>query len=84
MPRTPLSIGTSRLPALSSAICPIERLKRYLLGCGVSADQLEAIGEQVGVEVRAAVERARAAPRPDPSGVLEHVYSAPQLAGIQG
>jgi pyruvate dehydrogenase E1 component alpha subunit len=64
--------------------CPIERLKRYLIGRGVSAEQLEAIGEQVAVEVRAAVERARAAPRPDPSGVLEHVYSAPQLAGIQG
>ena len=64
--------------------CPIERLKRYLLGCGLSAEQLESIGEQVGVEVRAAVERARAAPRPDPTGVLDHVYSAAQLTGIQG
>ena len=64
--------------------CPIERLKRYLLGCGVGVEQLESIGEQVGVEVRAAVERARAAPRPDSSGVLEHVYSAAQLAGILG
>jgi acetoin:2,6-dichlorophenolindophenol oxidoreductase subunit alpha len=64
--------------------CPIERLKRFLLERGVSTQQLDAIGEQVGVEVRAAVERARAAPRPDPAGVLEHVYGAAQLAGIQG
>jgi pyruvate dehydrogenase E1 component alpha subunit len=64
--------------------CPIERLKRYLVGRGVAAEQLDAIGEQMSVDVRAMVDRARAAPRPDPAGVLEHVYSAPGLAGIRG
>jgi pyruvate dehydrogenase E1 component alpha subunit len=64
--------------------CPIERLRRYLVGRGVAAEQLDAIGEQMSVDVRAMVDRARAAPRPDPAGVLEHVYSAPGLAGIRG
>jgi pyruvate dehydrogenase E1 component alpha subunit len=64
--------------------CPIERLRRYLVGRGVAAEQLNAIGEQMSAEVRAIVDRARAAPRPDPAGVLEHVYSAPGLAGIRG
>jgi pyruvate dehydrogenase E1 component alpha subunit len=64
--------------------CPIERLKRHLVERGVSAAELDVIGEQAGVEVREAVERARAAPRPDPAGVLEHVYSAPAFAAIAG
>ena len=64
--------------------CPIERLKRYLLGRNVSADELDAIGERAKQEVQQAVERARAAPRPDPATVLEYVYGAESLAGIPG
>jgi len=64
--------------------CPIERLKRYLVERGVSAAELDAIGERAGLDVREAVERARAAPRPDPATVLEHVYRAPALAAIPG
>ncbi|MFO1399735.1 MAG: thiamine pyrophosphate-dependent dehydrogenase E1 component subunit alpha [Steroidobacteraceae bacterium] len=64
--------------------CPIERLKRQLLAEGVDAAELDAIGEQARVEVQQAVERARAAPRPDPATVLDGVYRSPALAGIQG
>jgi pyruvate dehydrogenase E1 component alpha subunit len=64
--------------------CPIERLKRYLVSHGVAAAELEAIGERAQQEVQQAVERARAAPRPDPATVLEGVYRSPALAGIQG
>jgi len=34
--------------------------------------------------VQQAVERARAAPRPDPKTVLEGVYRSPALNGIPG
>ena len=64
--------------------CPIERLKRRLIERGVSQDELDAIGERVRTEVQQAVERARAAPRPDPATVLEFVYRAPALAAIPG
>jgi TPP-dependent pyruvate/acetoin dehydrogenase alpha subunit len=64
--------------------CPIERLKRQLLAQGVDASELDAIGEQARLEVQQAVERARAAPRPDPATVLDGVYRSPALAGIQG
>ena len=64
--------------------CPIERLKRYLIERGVSAAELDAIGERTGLEVREAVERARAAPRPDPAAVLDNVYRSQALAAIPG
>ena len=64
--------------------CPIERLKRHLTGRGVKAEDLDAIGERAKSEVQQAVERARAAPRPDPAGVLEFVYGSPALAAIPG
>ena len=64
--------------------CPIERLRRYLTGRGVGTEELDAIGEQAKTEVHGAVERALAAPRPDPATVLEYVYRAPALAGIAG
>jgi TPP-dependent pyruvate/acetoin dehydrogenase alpha subunit len=64
--------------------CPIERLKRHLIGCGVALEELDAIAERCRNEVLQAVGRALAGPRPDPAGVLDHVYGAPALAGIQG
>jgi TPP-dependent pyruvate/acetoin dehydrogenase alpha subunit len=64
--------------------CPIERLKRYLIERGVSLAELDAIGERAKNEVLQAVERASAAPRPDPATVLEFVYRAPALASIPG
>jgi len=64
--------------------CPIERLKRHLIGRGVKPEQLDAIGEQARSEVQQAVERALAAARPDPTTVLECVYRAPALAAIPG
>jgi TPP-dependent pyruvate/acetoin dehydrogenase alpha subunit len=64
--------------------CPIERLKRHLMGQGVAAEELDFIAARCKTEVLEAVERARAAPRPDPAGVLDHVYRAPALDGIQG
>jgi pyruvate dehydrogenase E1 component alpha subunit len=64
--------------------CPIERLKRHLTQQGVVPDELDAIAERCKSEVLQAVDRARSAPRPDPAGVLEYVYRAPALAGIQG
>jgi TPP-dependent pyruvate/acetoin dehydrogenase alpha subunit len=64
--------------------CPIERLKRYLIARGHPPEELDLIAEQTKNEVLGAVERARAAPRPDPATVLEFVYRAPALAAIQG
>ncbi len=64
--------------------CPIERLKRLLIERGVDPKELEAIGERARIEVLRAVERALEAPPPEPATVLEHVYRAPELAGIQG
>ena len=64
--------------------CPIERLKRYLIERGVNPAELDAIAGRAGNEVQQAVERARAAPRPDPASVLEYVYRAPMLAATPG
>lgn len=64
--------------------CPIERLKRALIERGVGEEELDSIRERSTGEVRDAVERARAAPRPDPATVMEYVYRSPALAGIPG
>lgn len=64
--------------------CPIERLKRHLVGRGVALAELDAIAESLKSEVLRSVERAKAGPRPDPAGVLDYVYLSPALAGIQG
>ena len=64
--------------------CPIERLKRHLIERGVKQEELDAIGERARQEVQQAVERARAAPRPDPATVLEDVYRSPSLNAIPG
>jgi pyruvate dehydrogenase E1 component alpha subunit len=64
--------------------CPIERLKRHLAERGIKAEVLDAIGERARNEVQQAVDRARAAPRPDPATVMDFVYRAPALAGIPG
>ena len=64
--------------------CPIERLQRYLVGRGVDQQELDVIADRAKTAVLQAVERALAAPRPDPSTVLEFVYRAPTLAAIPG
>jgi pyruvate dehydrogenase E1 component alpha subunit len=64
--------------------CPIERLKRHLVERGVKAEELDAIGELSKNEVHKAVERARAAPHPDPATVMDCVYRSPALAAIPG
>jgi len=64
--------------------CPIERLRTGLVARGVEPAALEAIAEGARQEVAEAVERARAAPRPDPASVLADVYSAPALSGTRG
>ena len=64
--------------------CPIERLKRHLMGCGANEGELDALGEDARQEVLQAVARARAEPRPDPATVLEFVYSSPLLAAASG
>jgi pyruvate dehydrogenase E1 component alpha subunit len=64
--------------------CPIERLKRHLLGLGAAESELDALGEEARQEVLQAVERARAGPPPDPATVREYVYSSPSLAEIPG
>jgi len=64
--------------------CPIERLKRYLLEGGVEPDELEAVFENTRQEVQQAVDRALAAPHPDPVTVLDNTYRAPRFAAIRG
>jgi pyruvate dehydrogenase E1 component alpha subunit len=63
--------------------CPIERMKRYLVGRGMRAEELDALHERTQSTVLAAVERARGAPRADPSTVMEFVYRSPSFAAIQ-
>ncbi len=63
---------------------PIERLKKHLVANGVPAAQLDSVGESAKEEVLRAVERARAARRPDPAGVGDYVYSAASLNAIVG
>ena len=64
--------------------CPIERLRKRLLAQGATAAELDALGERARQEVLQAVERARAAPRPDPSTVLDDVYRTAALRSIPG
>jgi TPP-dependent pyruvate/acetoin dehydrogenase alpha subunit len=64
--------------------CPIERLKRTVLERGVNQEELDVIGEHARKVVLQAVERALAAPRPDPASVMDWVYRAPTLAAIPG
>jgi len=63
---------------------PIERLGKHLIRHGTGESDLNAIRESARREVIEAVQRARAARRPDPAGVLEYVYSAPSLNAIEG
>jgi len=63
--------------------CPIERLRRHLVTLGVDAAELEAIAGHARQEVDQCVERARAAPRPDPAGVLDGVYRSMSVAFAQ-
>lgn len=64
--------------------CPIERLKARLLSQGAKLPELDAIGERARQEVQQAVERARAAPRPDSATVLDYVYRSSALQAIPG
>jgi pyruvate dehydrogenase E1 component alpha subunit len=64
--------------------CPIERLRTLLLAQGATAAELDALGERARQEVLQAVERARAAPRPDPAAVLEDVYRPGALQSVPG
>jgi TPP-dependent pyruvate/acetoin dehydrogenase alpha subunit len=64
--------------------CPIERLKRHLAERGVKPEVLDSIAERAKNEVQQAVDRARAAPHPDPASVMDFVYRAPALAAIPG
>jgi len=64
--------------------CPIERLRTLLLAQGATAAELDALGERARQEVLQAVERARAAPRPDPAAVLEDVYRSGALQSVPG
>jgi pyruvate dehydrogenase E1 component alpha subunit len=57
--------------------CPIERLKQYLLSGGTTQSELDSLAEEARREVLQAVERARAAPSPDPETVLDYVYGSP-------
>ncbi|MGA8707326.1 MAG: thiamine pyrophosphate-dependent dehydrogenase E1 component subunit alpha [Steroidobacteraceae bacterium] len=64
--------------------CPIDRLGAQLLQRGLVAAELDALAEEARQEITGAVERARAARRPNPASVAEYVYSAASLAGIPG
>ncbi len=64
--------------------CPIERMKRHLLARGIEPEELDAISDLSKNDVHQAVERARAAPRPDPATVMDDVYRTPALAAIPG
>lgn len=61
--------------ATMKKVDPIERLKRHLLDEGVAADELNQIERQARTDMAEVVERARKSPLPNPSTVLDFVYS---------
>jgi 2-oxoisovalerate dehydrogenase E1 component len=55
---------------------PIKRLREMLLEArAVPSDALDAVEREVQAQAEAALERAKAAPWPDPATVMEHVYA---------
>ncbi len=70
--------------AAVTAKCPIERMKRRLLGLAVAREELDAIGEAAIREMAQAVADARAGAPADPRMALCHVYGAPALQANPG
>lgn len=66
--------------AAARAKCPIERLRQRLLDAGITDDRLTDLARSAQEAVVAASDRARAAARPDPAGVMDFVYSSPDVA----
>ena len=55
---------------------PIEKLGKELMDMGVAAEELEKIKAEATAEMDAAVKFADESPYPDPSEVLEDMYTA--------
>jgi 2-oxoisovalerate dehydrogenase E1 component len=59
--------------------CPIARLKSKLLADGAaSADELDAIVDEVAQQIAEAQQFAEASPWPDPATAANHIYAAPK------
>jgi len=54
--------------------CPIDRHRKVLLAAGVSSDDIAALESEIGTEIDAAVEFARASDVPDPSTAFKDVW----------
>ncbi len=60
------------------AFDPIDRVRRYLRGRGLTDDASEAtLAAELGQEIDAAVLEAEAGPRPGPEALFDHVYAKP-------
>ena len=55
--------------------CPIERLKTQLLSEGVAAQEISDMEDRTSLEVAEAIAFAEKSPLPDPTSVLDFVYS---------
>ena len=56
--------------------CPIERLKKHLLGDGILCNQdIEGMTRNLEVEIEEAVEFAKESPFPEEQHLLEHIYA---------
>lgn len=61
--------------------CPIARLKSRILGEGVgTAEELEAIVDDVAQQIAEAHKFAEGSPWPDPATAADHIYAAPKPA----
>jgi pyruvate dehydrogenase E1 component alpha subunit len=66
--------------AAARAKCPIERLRQKLIAAGMADTELADIAQSAQQTVVAASDRARAAARPNPASVMEHIYSSADIA----
>ena len=75
-PRWDMDVGVMRNEMLKEWLPrdPIARTGRRLEALGVPATRLEAVVAGIRAEVDGALERARAAPWPDPSTLADHVF----------
>jgi pyruvate dehydrogenase E1 component alpha subunit len=79
-PSWDMDVGVKRKDELQDWLPrdPLVRLARQLQASGVPASALDALVEEIRREVRDAVEFARASPYPEASGMMNHVYCAPE------
>ena len=63
---------------------PLVHLRHRLLELGHTDTSLDAVAEEVKLDIRAAFERAQNAPEPDPSALMDHAYAPTPVIREEG